>query len=53
MNNSINCSGFVEMFVDSSDDFDPYGYSALDAEKEQAQIIATNINDSGYKFPSE
>ena len=28
MNNAINYSGFVDMFLDSSDDFEPYGYSA-------------------------
>ena len=53
MNNSINCSGFVEMFADSFDDFDPYGYSALDAKMEQAHNIAANINDSEYKFTGE
>lgn len=25
MNNSINYSGFVEMFLNSGDDFEPYG----------------------------
>lgn len=25
MNNSINYSGFVEMFLDSGDEFEPYG----------------------------
>lgn len=27
MNNSINYSGYVDMLLDSSDDFEPYGYS--------------------------
>lgn len=57
MNNSINCSGFVEMFVDSSDDFDPYGYSALDAEIERplitSQLNTTGINNIDYKFKGE
>lgn len=25
MNDSINYSGFVDMFLDSNDDFEPYG----------------------------
>lgn len=25
MNNKINYSGYVEMFLDSSDDYEPYG----------------------------
>ncbi|MCW8901995.1 MAG: hypothetical protein OQK75_00480 [Gammaproteobacteria bacterium] len=49
MNNSINYSGFVEMYIDSSDDFEPYGYSVLDAEIENAQhslhLKAAGIND--------
>ena len=27
MNNSINYSGYVDMVLDSSDDFEPYGYA--------------------------
>lgn len=27
MNNSINYSGYVDMLLDSSDEFEPYGYS--------------------------
>lgn len=57
MNNSINYSGFVEMFMDSTDDFEPYGYSVLDAEIEIAQITshlnASGINDIDYKFKGE
>ena len=29
MNNSINYSSFVEMVLDSSDDFEPYGYAEI------------------------
>jgi len=57
MNNSINCSGFVEMFVDSYDDFEPYGYSILDAEIERSKITShiksASINDMDYKFTYE
>lgn len=57
MNNSINCSGFVEMFMDSFDDFEPYGYSVMDAELEHTQINsqlkAAGINDIDYKFTGE
>lgn len=57
MNNTINYSGFVEMFVESFDDFEPYGYSILDAEIEKAQITsqltAAGINDIDYKFIGE
>jgi len=57
MNNSINCSGFGEVFADSLDDFDPYGYSVLDAEMEATQITAqrnaAGINDIDYKFTGE
>lgn len=55
MNNSINYSGFTEMFMDSIDDFEPYGYSVLDAEIELAQstsqLKAAGINE--YTFTSE
>jgi len=55
MNNSINYSGFIEMFMDSTDDFDPYGYSVLDAEIELAQSISQQkaAGISNYKFTSE
>ena len=32
MNNSINYSGYVDMVLDSSDDFEPYGCGAIAAE---------------------
>ena len=38
MNNSVNYSGFMEMFENSSDDFEPYGYSVLDADDTELQI---------------
>ncbi|WP_455217971.1 hypothetical protein [Kaarinaea lacus] len=25
MNNSVNYTGFIDMFIDSDDDFEPYG----------------------------
>lgn len=49
MDNSINYSGFVEMYVNSSDEFEPYGYCILDAEMESAEhslhLRAAGIND--------
>jgi len=29
MNSKINYSGYVEMFLDSTDDFEPYGYVSV------------------------
>jgi hypothetical protein len=38
MNNSVNYSSFVEMVLDSSDDFEPYGY----AETPQHHVISAD-----------
>lgn len=44
MNNSINYSSFVEMVLDSSDDFEPYGY----AEVAQHHGISTEMPAVAY-----
>lgn len=55
MNDSINYSGFVEMFVDSFDDYEPYGYRFKDADTDMTmnaiQLYAAGINDSNYEYP--
>ena len=35
MNNSINHSGFVDLFLDSLDDYEPYGYGEPVADYEK------------------
>ena len=47
MNNSINCSGFVDMFLNSNDDYEPYGYSDADASFENAPNTA-QLNSAGH-----
>ena len=53
MNDSMNYSGFVEMLVDSYDDYESYGYSLADADAETAkssvQLYTVAINDSDYE----
>ena len=53
MNDSINYSGFVDMFVDSYDDYESYGYSLSDTDAETAkssvQLYTADINDSDYE----
>jgi len=57
MNDSINCSGFVEMLVDTYDTYDNYEYSISDAGTETAkssiQFNTAVINDSDYGFSNE
>lgn len=44
MNNSINYSGYVDMLLDSSDEFEPYGYSApSNLATEALGISETNL----------
>lgn len=47
MNNAINCSGFVEMYLKSDDDFEPYGYSEADARLE-TNLNTAQLNIAGY-----
>lgn len=37
MNNSINYSGFVEMFLNSDDDYEPYGCGETHASTVESQ----------------
>lgn len=57
MNDSINCSGFVNMLVDSHDTYDYYRHSVLDTDTEMAkssnQFNIAVIDDSDYGFSSE
>ena len=57
MNDSINCSGFVEMLVDTYENYDNYEYSISDADAETAksaiQFNTAVINDSDYGFSNE
>ena len=57
MNNSINCTGFVEMFVDSYEDYDFYGHTLSDADAETAkcsiQLYAAGMNDNDYGFSND
>jgi len=54
MNNSINYSGFTDMFLDSSDDFEPYGYSETNTSLEKIynsiQTYKAGFNDREYTF---
>lgn len=54
MNNSINCSGFVDMFMDSSDDFEPYGCSevneSLNKIYDSIQAYKAGFNDREYMY---
>lgn len=56
MNNSINCTGFIEMFVEPSDNNEPHGYTATDAATESArtsnQLYPAGIN-SKCDLPEE
>lgn len=54
MNDSINCSGFIELFVDSFDKNEPYGYSFKDADAEMTknaiQLYAAGISEKNYGY---
>lgn len=57
MNNSINCSGFVGMLVDTHDTYDYYRNNISDAESEIAkstiQFNKAGLNDSDYGSSNE
>jgi hypothetical protein len=42
MNNSINYSGFVEMFIDSNDDFEPYGCAETSTPAGEGQRLRSS-----------
>ena len=54
MNSSINYSGFAEMFLDSNDDFEPYGCSETNASLEKIhnsiQAYKAGFSDREYTF---
>ena len=54
MNNSINYSGFVDMFLDSEDDFEPYGCSDTNESLEKIynsiQSYKAGFDDREYGF---
>lgn len=54
MNTSINYSGFVDMCLDSDDDFEPYGYSDTSESLEKVynciQSYKAGFNDREYAF---
>jgi len=54
MNNSINYSGFTDMFIESNEDFEPYGYSetndSLEREYNNVQSYKAGFNDRAYIF---
>lgn len=43
MNTSINYAGFVDMFIDSEDDFEPYGVQP-ETEDDPSVSATTNLN---------
>lgn len=48
MNNTINYSGFVEMFMNSSDDFEPYGCDNLQLHTNE-QIAPVRDNEALFR----
>lgn len=46
MNNSINFSGFVDMVLDSTDDFEPYGYAEFSGSADEVAGLlgSTGVN---------
>ena len=54
MNNSINCAGFTEMFINSNDEFEPYGCSETNDSLERIynsiQTYKAGFNDRDYTF---
>ena len=54
MNSSINYSGFTEMFINSDDEFEPYGCSETNDSLERIynsiQTYKTGFNDMEYSF---
>lgn len=57
MNDSYDASGFVEMFVDAFDTYEPYGYSFKDANTDMTmnaiQLYAAGLNDDSFGLPCE
>lgn len=47
MNNSVNYSGFIEMFMDSNDDFEPYG--CVDDAPSVADKRRSHFNSSQHR----
>ena len=54
MNNSINYAGFIEMFIDSNEEFEPYGCSGvnenLDNIYNKVQAHKAGFKDRDYEF---
>jgi hypothetical protein len=54
MNQSINYSGFSDMLLDSSDDYEPYGYAdtneGLENIYKEVQSCKAGINDLEYAY---
>ena len=44
MNNSINYANYVDLMLDSSDDFEPYGYGAPSTAAAALGISETDID---------
>lgn len=49
MNQSVNYSGFVDMFLDSNEDYEPYGCSEINESLKKlynsVQAYKTGFND--------
>jgi len=54
MNNSINYAGFTDMFIESNEDFEPYGCAEinerLDKIYNNIQAYKAGFNDREYTF---
>jgi len=54
MNNSVNYSQFIDMLLDSSDDFEPYGLAEIPGSSLNKSSITSAVleplqyDDSGY-----
>jgi len=57
MNDSINCSGFVDMLADAYEEYDYYGNGLSDSDAETAKssihLYTAGINDSDYGFSND
>jgi hypothetical protein len=54
MNNAINYSGFVEMCLDSNDDFEPYGCAVLpQGAHEHAETMRSGQATYSVQIPEE
>ncbi len=49
MNNKINYSGFVEMFMNSSDDFEPYGCADLQLHSSEQPASGCIENEALFR----